>query len=70
MLFESVEELDVSVWIDFCKVVVINVDGDSLKTFQLWFWVRADSLELDNFRRICFDDVYVQKRDAISGEGV
>jgi len=52
MLLEPVEELDMSLWKDLWKVVVVNVDGDSLKTLQFWFWIRADNLELDDLRRI------------------
>lgn len=52
MLLESVEELDMSLRKDLWKVVVDNVDGDSLKTLQLWFWIRADNLELVDLRRI------------------
>lgn len=29
MLLESVEELDMSLWKDLWKVVVVNVDGDA-----------------------------------------
>ncbi|KAG0073050.1 hypothetical protein BGZ90_011708 [Linnemannia elongata] len=33
-----------SLWKDLWKVVVVHVDRDSLKTLQLWFWIRADNL--------------------------
>jgi hypothetical protein len=39
MLLELVEELDMPLWKYLWKVVVVNVDGDSLKTLQLWFWI-------------------------------
>ena len=40
MPFQVVEELDMLIWKDLREIVVINVDGDSLKTLQLWFRVR------------------------------
>jgi len=65
MLLESVQELDMSLWKDFWKAVVVNVDGDSLKTLQLWFWIWADNLELDDLCGIGDNHVDVNSCGAI-----
>ena len=48
MLLEPVEELDMPIWKYLWKIVVVNVDGDALKTLQLWFWIGAHNLELNS----------------------
>lgn len=38
MFLQPVEELGISIWKDFWKIVVVSIDENMLKTLQLWFW--------------------------------
>ena len=66
MVLEPVKELDMSIWKDLWKIVVINIDRNTLKTIKLWFWIGADNLKLDNLCRVGNDHADIDPCTACS----
>ncbi|KAF8924596.1 hypothetical protein BGZ58_001628, partial [Dissophora ornata] len=44
-------KFDVAKWEDLGKVVVINIDGYTLKAFKFGFRIRPNNLKFDNLGR-------------------